>query len=127
MQMQQEELEEEDRTIKLGLGDFVFYSVSAPHCHHIASIKRRGTHMVRCSALKVLVCKAAELGFLPFAACFVVVLVGLGLTLALLAITGQALPALPISILLGFASYFLCNLALTPMWLDLVNDGPILI
>jgi presenilin 1 len=93
-------LEPEDRSIKLGLGDFVFYSV--------------------------LVAKASEEGFAPWAACFVVVLIGLGLTLGLLAIYGMALPALPISILLGFVYFFLSSMALVPMLNELANN-PILI
>jgi presenilin 1 len=49
LQQQQQMMEPEDRSIKLGLGDFVFYSV--------------------------LVAKASEEGFVPWASCFVVVLV----------------------------------------------------
>ncbi|OQS02921.1 presenilin [Thraustotheca clavata] len=67
-------------TIKLGLGDFIFYSV--------------------------LVARAAMSGFAIFAACFLCVIVGLAITMYLLA-HFNALPALPISILLGIVCFFL--------------------
>ncbi|OQR97006.1 presenilin-like protein, partial [Achlya hypogyna] len=69
----------EDNTIKLGLGDFVFYSV--------------------------LVSRAALYDVAAMWACAVAILMGLGGTLFLLGIHKQALPALPISILLGVAVY----------------------
>ncbi|KDO33449.1 hypothetical protein SPRG_02256 [Saprolegnia parasitica CBS 223.65] len=72
--------DEEDNTIKLGLGDFVFYSV--------------------------LVSRAALYDVSAMWACAVAILMGLGGTLFLLGIHKQALPALPISILLGVAVYF---------------------
>lgn len=77
-----EDDEPQDYSIKLGLGDFVFYSV--------------------------LVSRAAKYGFATFAACFLVILGGLGLTLVLLAVFRKALPALPISILLG-VFFYLCT------------------
>lgn len=89
--------ETEDRTIKLGLGDFVFYSV--------------------------LVAKAAEFGFDAFASCFVVVLMGLGGTLVLLAVFHMALPALPISILLGVTCYFMVHTCMDPFLHDLMNEA----
>lgn len=84
--------ERKERTdIKLGLGDFIFYSI--------------------------LVSKAAVYSYTTFAACTLVILVGLGLTLLLLAVRGKALPALPISIFLGITFYFLVRYLIQP-WIQ---------
>eukprot|EP01041_Mallomonas_annulata_P010489 gene10489-21882_t len=83
-----EEEEIQDYSIKLGLGDFVFYSV--------------------------LVSRAAKYGFATCVACFLVIVGGLGLTLVLLAVFRKALPALPISILLGVFFYICTRFIIIP-------------
>jgi presenilin 1 len=83
-----EEEAEEPRSIKLGLGDFIFYSV--------------------------LVSRAAQFDASSLAACFVTVLLGLVGTLALLSVYRKALPALPISVLAGVLVYVLTRFSIAP-------------
>ncbi|GKY94224.1 hypothetical protein MPSEU_000388200 [Mayamaea pseudoterrestris] len=85
-------------SIRLGLGDFIFYSV--------------------------LVAKAAQYSFATFAACMLVILAGLGGTLVLLSVYHHALPALPISILFGILFYVVTRLTIEP-WIEAVLTRPV--
>jgi len=95
-----DEEEEDDRSssVKLGIGDFVFYSV--------------------------LVAKASEAGFATLAACFLVVLAGLGGTLLLLAIYQKALPALPLSIALGVFFFAMTTIVIIP-YIETIASIPV--
>lgn len=96
-----DEDDEENRkarnSIRLGLGDFIFYSV--------------------------LVGKAAQYSFATFASCMLVILAGLGGTLILLAVYHHALPALPISIFLGVIFYIFTRLLIEP-WIEAIMRQP---
>uniref|UniRef100_A0A383VT88 Presenilin n=2 Tax=Tetradesmus obliquus TaxID=3088 RepID=A0A383VT88_TETOB len=74
--------------IKLGLGDFIFYSM--------------------------LVGRAAMYDMMTVFASYIAVISGLGITLMLLALYRKALPALPVSIALGVLFYFLTRLVMEP-------------
>ncbi|KAJ3073337.1 Presenilin-1 [Podochytrium sp. JEL0797] len=90
--------EEEDgggSGMKLGLGDFVFYSVLSS--------------------------RAALLDWVSTMSVIVAVITGLNFTIFLLVLFQKALPALPISIMFGLLFYFVSYLTLVPMVNQLTN------
>ena len=80
--------------IKLGLGDFIFYSV--------------------------LVARAAMHDLLTAFASYTAIVAGLGMTLILLGLHQKALPALPISIALGLVLYACTRLLVEPVVVSLI-------
>lgn len=94
--MQDDLNEREERGVKLGLGDFVFYSLL------IGRVSLDG------NAFAVL-------------SCYVVILVGMCVTIIVLGLTRQALPALPISITCGVIFYFASQFIILP-FLNVIND-----
>jgi len=94
----QEEPEPQKRRkgVKLGLGDFIFYSV--------------------------LVGRAALFDMITVVTCFIAIITGLFFTLLLLAIFRKALPALPLSIFLGIIFYFLTRIFLLPFVIALGSN-----
>ncbi|VDP71897.1 unnamed protein product [Echinostoma caproni] len=79
----------EERGVKLGLGDFVFYSLLI------------GRATLDGDAITV-------------ATCYVAILIGMCVTIIVLGITRRALPALPVSIACGILFYFVTSLVVSP-------------
>jgi len=86
--------------VKLGLGDFIFYSV--------------------------LVGRASLFDMLTVVASFIGIVTGLFCTIMLLAVWRKALPALPISIFFGVIFFFLTKFFLHPFTSTLIANGAIL-
>ncbi len=82
-------VERQEHGVKLGLGDFIFYSL--------------------------LIGRASLDGdLLTVVACYVAILVGMCLTIIALGVAQKALPALPISIACGIVFYFTTAVVITP-------------
>ena len=91
---EEEEEDEEDKGLKLGLGDFVFYSV--------------------------LVGRASLYDWITTVSTLIAVTTGLSFTIFLLAVYRKPLPALPISITFGILFFLVSSLTLTPFATQLV-------
>ncbi|KAA3675631.1 presenilin 1 [Paragonimus westermani] len=97
IEMQADLRDREKRGVKLGLGDFVFYSL--------------------------LIGRATLDGDpITVATCYVAILVGMCVTIIVLVITRRALPALPISIACGILFYFVTSVVISPFLEALAAD-----
>eukprot|EP00887_Chlorella_sp_A99_P001007 scaffold5.g1007.t1 len=70
----------------------------------------------------VLVGRAAMYDFLTVFSCYLAIIAGLGATLLLLALARKALPALPISIALAVAFYFISRFVMEPVILPMTLE-----
>ncbi|CAH8524214.1 unnamed protein product [Schistosoma turkestanicum] len=88
-ELQADLIDRDSKGVKLGLGDFVFYSLLI------------GRATLDGDAVTVVTC-------------YVAILVGMCITVIVLGITRQALPALPISITCGIIFYFVSSATISP-------------
>jgi hypothetical protein len=93
---EEEEDESEERGVRLGLGDFCFYGI--------------------------LVTRAARLGWDFVILCVFAVILGLALTLVVLALLQRPLPALPFSLLLGVLFFVIGAMTFRPFGLNIRKD-----
>ncbi|KAJ4460925.1 putative Peptidase A22A [Paratrimastix pyriformis] len=97
----EDEEEEDDKgTVRLGLGDFIFFSV--------------------------LIGRAAMADFTTLVVCFVAILAGLTATVVILAVARRPLPALPLSIFSGIPFYFGARYLVAPLITQLARHGWVL-
>lgn len=99
--------------MKLGLGDFIFYSILVGKASILGD-----WNTVIASFIAILIVRFLVLKFF-FKEIYLTVdflLKGLCLTLVLLAVFHKPLPALPISLLFGLIFYFLTNLVVRPFY-----------
>lgn len=89
--------DDDERGVRLGLGDFCFYGI--------------------------LVTRAARLGWDLVILCIFAVILGLGLTLLVLAFTQRPLPALPFSLILGVIFFMTGAMTFRPFDLQVRADG----
>jgi presenilin 1 len=90
---EEEEDEDEERGVRLGLGDFCFYGI--------------------------LVTRAARLGWDLVILCVFAVILGLALTLIVLALLRRPLPALPFSLILGIVFFVIGAMTFRPFGMNL--------
>lgn len=96
--LEEEDEDDEEHSLKLGLGDFVFYSV--------------------------LVGRSSLYDWITTIGTIISVFAGLVMTIMILVIKKKPLPALPISILLGIVVFLVTSLTLSPMIESLLGVVP---
>ena len=93
---------EKSRPVRLGLGDFIFYSILTSTAGKFG-------------------------GYLAATVCILTILVGLGSTLMLLVVAKQALPALPIPILMCVLLYSIVRASTIDYFSDVLGQGYIFV